>query len=296
MHRAARGRGHGPAQLAAGQTRLNHESRSSHRPAVSPWASHLSCPNRASVCSPGNTGTEASRRADVSSEAANERNQDPNPGFPSCKASTILAHQKRGQHRRGGHEPARPVPSSHPASPAPGPDALRTLRLHADTSRPKATVTARVVTAAAIFPQLRPEAETASARTLCVDAQGPARELRPARQPALSSSGPRPGGGHGLGGCGELRDQAVGPAGARERRGGRGAQVRGRSAVPQRGRLRAETFPAALSPARGAGGVRPPLELDCRLPGGPTRFGALEKPFLFGLDPPTPDLSVLGLN
>lgn len=123
MHRAARGRGHGPAQLAAGQTRLNHESRSSHRPAVSPWASHLSCPNRASVCSPGNTGTEASRRADVSSEAANERNQDPNPGFPSCKASTILAHQKRGQHRRGGHEPARPVPSSHP------PHLLRALTL-----------------------------------------------------------------------------------------------------------------------------------------------------------------------
>ena len=40
--------------------------------------------------------------------------------------------------------------------------------------------------------------------------------------------------------------------------------------------------------------ARPPLEMGpCRLPGGPCRFGALKKPFLFGLEPPTPELSAL---
>uniref|UniRef100_A0A8C0QJS7 Immunoglobulin mu DNA binding protein 2 n=1 Tax=Canis lupus familiaris TaxID=9615 RepID=A0A8C0QJS7_CANLF len=52
--------------------------------------------------------------------------------------------------------------------------------------------------------------------------------------PCASTHGVRPGsprprarrvGGHGLRGCGELRDQAFGPAGTRERRGGGGAQV-----------------------------------------------------------------------
>lgn len=70
-----------------------------------------------------------------------------------------------------------PASSVHPAGralPAPGPDALRTLRLHADASRPKVTGRAQAATAAAIFPQPPPRAEAEVVRAWCVDAPGPA--------------------------------------------------------------------------------------------------------------------------
>lgn len=143
-------------------------------------------------------------------------------------------HQRhRVGHRRtqGGmaRSAARPASSLHPAarvSPAPGPDGLRMLRLHADTSRPKVTGRAEAAMAAAIFPQPRPEAEAEAARDLVRRRTGPGDQHLPSRPLDRSSSGAGPGCRDGLHGRGELRDQAVRAAGARERRGGRGAQVR----------------------------------------------------------------------
>lgn len=77
-----------------------------------------------------------------------------------------------------------------PREAAPGPDALRTLRLQADASRPRPTRTARAVTAAAIFPRPRPEAEAAAARTLCVDAPGPAGNSAARRSGTSAAAGP----------------------------------------------------------------------------------------------------------
>lgn len=223
---------------------------------------------------------------------------------PTSKRVLYYIHgtEKSAQHRRhrGGHGPAspvRPAPSSHPASrvsPAPGPDALRPLRLHADTSLPKATVTARVVTAAAIFPQARPEAETAL-REPCASTH----RVRPgnsASRCSWTSAAQRPGRPAAMATAAvesfvtkqldllELeRDAEV-----EERRYWVGRQFPSPAGLGQRFALPPrESRPRRLW-------ARPPLEMGpCRLPGGPCRFGALKKPFLFGLEPPTPELSAL---
>jgi hypothetical protein len=54
-------------------------------------------------------------------------------------------------------------------SPDPDPWDAKMLRLHTDTSRPKAPGNAEAAMAAAMFPQSQPEAE--AARTLCVNTQ-----------------------------------------------------------------------------------------------------------------------------
>ncbi|KAM5316922.1 DNA-binding protein SMUBP-2 [Glossophaga mutica] len=61
------------------------------------------------------------------------------------------------------------------------------LRLHADTSRPKLTGRAAAATAAAIFPQPRPEAE--ALRTRCVDAPVPAGNPFPCGARTLAAPG-----------------------------------------------------------------------------------------------------------
>lgn len=150
---------------------------------------------------------------------------------------------------------ARPASSLHPAvrvSPAPGPGGLRMLRLHADASRPKVTGRAEAATAAAIFPQPRPEAEAEAARNLVRRRTGPGEQHLPSRRLGRGSSGVRPGRSDGLHGRGELREQAAGPAGTRERRGGRGAQVR----TPVCSAGVAPAFPAQTRGSlRGGGGV-----------------------------------------
>lgn len=129
---------------------------------------------------------------------------------------------------RGGHRSPHFLPSPHGArvSPAPGHDGLRRLRLHADTSRPKVTGRAEAATAAAIFPAVSAGSGSGSGASLVRRRTGPAgnTSMRGRRTPA--ARGPALGCNDVLGGRGELRDQAVGSAGAREGRGGRGAQVR----------------------------------------------------------------------